>query len=211
MKRITEPADLSRRRACVLFGALGAGSLAGFGTRAATADAAAFRLAPWPAGGAAPDFHLTDTDGRARTLADYRGRVVVLFFGYLRCPDVCPSVLYRLALALRGLGARRREVEVVFVTLDPERDTAPSLGQYVRAFDERFVGLSGTAEEVDAAASRFFVHYARVKRGADYAVDHSTLLYVIDRTGRLRLIGGSDGPLDDLVHDLKLLADEAPR
>ncbi len=173
-------------------------------------EASALRLAQWPHGGASPDFSLVDQDGHPRTLADYRGRVVVVFFGFVHCPDVCPAALFRLALAMRQLGAQRAAVQVLFVTLDPQRDTVATLGPYVRAFDGQFAGLTGTAGQVDAAASRFFVQYARVGRGDRYSVDHSTLLYVIDRTGRLRAIGRSDGPTEDLVHDLRILAAETP-
>ena len=208
MTATAEPRCPRRRRLLALLAGFGAGLWA-TASRAGSGPAA-FRLPQWPHGGALPDFELTDQDGRARTLADYRGRLVVVFFGFVHCPDVCPAALYRLALAMRTLGPLRADVQVLFVTLDPERDTAAALGPYVRAFDARFVGLTGSVEQVDAAASRFFVQYARVRRGADYAVDHSTLLYVIDRTGRLRLLGRSDGPTDDLLHDLKVLADEAP-
>src|SRR4030095_6112122 len=107
------------------------------------------------------DFALTDADGKARTLADYRGKAVVVFFGYTQCPDVCPTTLVTLAEAMKKLGADADRVQVLFVTVDPERDTPALLSQYVPAFDPRFVGLSGDAAATERVAKEFKVIYQK--------------------------------------------------
>lgn len=177
---------------------------------ARAAAAAEFRLAQWPQRAQSPDFNLTDFDGRRRTLAGYRGRVVVVFFGFVQCPDVCPAQLVKLSAVLRRLGQLRRHVQVLFVTLDPERDTRQLLKAYVTGFDPRFVGLTGTNAEVQAAADDFYVEYARVRRGAGYTMDHSTSTFVLDAAGRLRLIGAMSNGIDDYVHDLAALSAGLP-
>jgi len=167
-----------------------------------------YRLTPWPPHAASPDFALVDTEGRARTLADYRGRVVVLFFGFVHCPDVCPAELFRLALVMKRLGSAAAHVQVLFVTLDPARDTRQVLKEYVSAFDARFVGLTGSDPQINRAAARFYVEYARVPTGADYTIDHSTSTFVLDAAGRLRLVAAAGAAVDDYAHDLALLAAE---
>jgi protein SCO1 len=167
-----------------------------------------FRLAVWPQRAESPALRLFDFDGRPRRLADYRGRVLVIFFGFVRCPDACPAELFKLALAMKRLGPLSEHMQVLFVTLDPERDTPQVLKSYVTAFDPRFVGLTGSAAQIDRAAMSFYVEYARVGRGADYAIDHSTSTFVLDAHGRLRLVGTLDTTVDDLVHDLRRVAAE---
>jgi protein SCO1/2 len=171
----------------------------------------AFRLMPWPSRAATPDFALIDTDGRMRTLEDYRGQVVVLFFGFARCPDVCPAELFKLALVMKQLGPAAARVQVLFVTLDPERDTRAVLKRYVTAFDNRFSGLTGSAAAIDRAAANFYVVYARVPTGTDYTIDHSASTFVVDRAGRLRLVGPPTAAVADYAHDLKLLVAEPER
>jgi len=178
---------------------------------AEAAPGAAFRLTPWPAHAATPDFALVDADGRTRTLEDYRGQVVVLFFGFVRCPDVCPAELFKLALVMKQLGPAAAQVQVLFVTLDPTRDTRAVLKRYVTAFDPRFDGLTGSAAAIDRAAANFYVVYARVPTGGDYTIDHSASTFVIDRAGRLRLVGPSTAAVADYAHDLKLLVAEPPQ
>lgn len=169
-----------------------------------------FRLAVWPQRTAAPVLRLLDLDGRLRGLADYRGRVLVIFFGFVRCPDACPAELFKLALAMKRLGPLGERVQVLFVTLDPERDTPQALRSYLTAFDPRFMGLTGDAADIDRAAMSFYVEYARVGRGADYTIDHSTSTFVLDARGRLRLVGTLETSVEDWVHDLRLLAAEPP-
>jgi protein SCO1 len=187
-------------------------AIQGLGTMNPAAEAAPppaeFRLAVWPQRAESPALRLFDFDGRPRRLADYRGRVLVIFFGFVRCPDACPAELFKLALAMKRLGPLSEHMQVLFVTLDPERDTPQVLKSYVTAFDPRFVGLTGSTAEIDRAAMSFYVEYARVGRGADYSIDHSTSTFVLDAHGRLRLVGTLDTTVDDLVHDLALVAAE---
>ncbi len=177
---------------------------------ALAATPADYRLAVWPPHAASPQFNLVGLDGAPRALADYRGRLVVVFFGFVQCPDACPAELFKLALALKQLGKAGDRVQVLFITLDPERDTPAVLESYVAAFDSRFVALTGTNAQIDAAAASFSVQYARVGTGTDYSIDHSTSTYVIDTAGRLRLIGGMKATAGDFAHDLRALAAAAP-
>jgi len=173
---------------------------------AAPSPPADFRLALWPQRAESPSLRLLDFDGRPRQLADYRGRVLVIFFGFVRCPDACPAELFKLALAMKRLGSLSERMQVLFVTLDPERDSQQVLKSYVTAFDPRFVGLTGSTVDIDRAAMSFYVEYARVGRGADYSIEHSTSTFVLDAHGRLRLVGTLDATVDDWVHDLSLVA-----
>lgn len=168
------------------------------------------RLAVWPQGAGSPAFELVDTGGVPRALRDYRGHIVVIFFGFLHCPDACPAGLFKLALVMKQLGQAAANVQVLFITLDPERDTPPSLRSYVSAFDPRFIGLTGTSAQIDRAASDFNVQYARVPTGDDYTIDHSTGIFVFDGVGRLRLVGAANSPVADFVHDIAALAAERP-
>jgi protein SCO1/2 len=168
------------------------------------------RLAVWPQGAGSPAFELVDTEGVPRTLHDYRGHIVVIFFGFLHCPDACPAGLFKLALVMKQLGQVAAQVQVLFITLDPERDTPPSLRSYVSAFDPRFIGLTGTSAQIDQAAGDFNVQYARVPSGNDYTIDHSTGIFVFDGGGRLRLIGTTNSAVADFVHGIAALAAERP-
>jgi len=153
------------------------------------------------------DFALTDHTGKARTLADYRGKVVVLFFGYTQCPDVCPTTLTELAEVMQRLGPDATKVQVLFATIDPERDTAELLRNYVPAFDPSFVGLYGDAAATARTAKEFKVVYQK-QPGATpstYTMDHSAGTFVFDAQGRLRLyVGYGQGP-DVFTHDIREL------
>jgi protein SCO1/2 len=151
---------------------------------------------------------LTDHTGRARTLADFRGKVVLLFFGFTHCPDVCPTTLADAAQAIKTLGADAERVQVLFVTVDPERDTKEVLASYVQAFDPRFLGLYGDAAATQRAAKEFRVYYEKRKTGEGYSVDHSAQTYVIDPRGRLRLFVRHDRIATDLPEDLRTLLKE---
>lgn len=135
----------------------------------------------------AKDFSLTDHTGQPRRLADFRGKAVTLFFGYTQCPDVCPTSLATMAEVLRQLGPDAAKVQVLFITVDPERDTPELLAQYVPAFDPTFLGLYGDLPATAAVARDFKVLYRKVGEGANYTVDHSAGTYVFDPGGRLRL------------------------
>jgi protein SCO1/2 len=157
----------------------------------------------------ATDFSLPDTSGKMRTLADYKGKVVVLFFGYTHCPDVCPTTMAELSQAMQQLGpADAKRVQVLFVTLDPERDTPALLGQYVPAFNPTFVGLRPANEaQLQKIAKDFRVYYAKVpgKTPDSYTMDHTAASYVFDPDGRLRLFARDGQGAGPWVHDIKLL------
>ncbi|MCL4769983.1 MAG: SCO family protein [Burkholderiaceae bacterium] len=155
----------------------------------------------------AGDFALTGHDGKPRTLADFRGKVVVVFFGYTQCPDVCPSTMTELAEVMQRLGPDADRVQVLFVTVDPERDTQELLSHYVPAFDKRFLGLYGDAAATERTAKTFKVFYQKVpgQTPGSYTVDHSAGSYVYDAEGKLRLfIKHGTGP-DPIAHDLRRL------
>lgn len=157
------------------------------------------------------ELSLTDTEGRRRTLADFRGKIVVLFFGFTQCPDVCPSTLAELAEVKRSLGADGERIQGVFVTIDPERDTPELLKAYVTTFDPSFVALRGDADETKKAAREFKVFYAKVpgKTEGSYTMDHTAGSYVIDADGHLRLFTRYGSGAQALADDLKLLLAEA--
>jgi protein SCO1/2 len=154
---------------------------------------------------------LTGHDGRPRTLADFRGKAVVLFFGYTHCPDVCPTTLADVAGALKSLGPDAARVQVLFVTLDPERDTREVLANYVPAFDPSFLGLFGDAAATQRVAKEFKIFYEkRPGRAPDaYTLDHSAQTYVLDGEGRLRLLLRQERIAQDLADDLRVLLKES--
>nr|WP_308605729.1 SCO family protein [Massilia sp. DJPM01] len=157
----------------------------------------------------ARDFALTDHNGKPRTLADFKGKVVVVFFGFTQCPDVCPTTMAEMAAVMKELGPKADQVQVLFVTIDPARDTQALLAQYVPAFDPRFLGLYGDLDATARVAKEFKVFYARVdgKTPGSYSMDHSAASYVFDRNGKVRLFvrhGNGAGPI---VHDIKQLLD----
>jgi protein SCO1/2 len=155
------------------------------------------------------EFALPDHTGTRRTLADFRGKVVVVFFGYTHCPDVCPTTLAELAGAMKKLGAEADKVQVLLITVDPERDTPAVLGSYVTAFDPRFLALRGDAAQTEQVAREFKVIYQKVsgKVPANYTMDHSAGTYVFDAQGRIRLYIGYGQGSEIFAHDIgRLLA-----
>lgn len=157
------------------------------------------------------DFHLTDQHGQARSLADFRGKVVVLFFGYTNCPDVCPTTLAELAAAMQQLGPDAAQVQVLFVTVDPEHDTADLLSKYVPAFNPSFLGLYGDAQATSQVAKEFKVIYQKVPGATpgSYTVDHSAGTYIFDPAGKLRLFVSYGQGTDVFVHDVRQLLRES--
>jgi protein SCO1 len=151
---------------------------------------------------------LTDHHGKPRKLDDFRGKVVVVFFGFTQCPDYCPTTLAELSSAIRTLGPDAERVQVLFVSVDPERDTKEALAKYVPAFDPRFLGLSGDMEATRRVAKEFKIYFEKRKTGESYAVDHSAQSYVIDPQGRLRLFVRHDRIASDLPADLRVLLNE---
>lgn len=154
-----------------------------------------------------PDFRLTDHNGTERALADFRGKVVTLFFGYTHCPDVCPTTLSDMAKALKELGPDAQRVQVLFVTVDPKRDTPELLKGYVPAFNPTFLGLYGDAVAT-AKVTKDFKIYAAERPGStpeSYTVDHSAQSMVFDTKGRLRLMLPYGTPGDKIASDLRIL------
>lgn len=153
---------------------------------------------------------LTDPQGRKRSLAEFKGKVVVVFFGFTQCPDVCPTTMAELAEVRRRLGADGQRVQGIFVTVDPERDTAQVLGEYVKALDPSFIGLRGSVEEVTQAARDFKVFFQKVptKDGKSYTMDHTAGSYVFDPQGKARLFLRYGMDVDAWVADFKQLLQE---
>jgi protein SCO1/2 len=165
-------------------------------------------------------FDLTDHTGRRRTLADFRGKVVLMFFGYTNCPDACPLALAEMAQVVKQLGPAGDGVQGLFITVDPERDTAERLAAYVPAFDPSFLGLRGSTSETQQVASEFKIFFqAQKARASDhsshgaehgsYMVDHSTGIYAFDRQGRVRLhFSASSRTVERMIRDVELLLEQ---
>lgn len=157
----------------------------------------------------APDFSLPATDGGELTMREYRGKVVVLGFGFTTCPEVCPVTLATLAAARKQLGDDARDVQVVWITVDPERDDAKRLGDYVTAFDASFVGGTGSEEQLVAVRKEYGVQAAKVEKdGQPYSYSHSAFTWLIDRHGKLRALMPYGHSAADFAHDLRLLLAE---
>jgi protein SCO1 len=159
----------------------------------------------------ARQLNLTDADGRPRTLADFKGKVPIVFFGYTQCPDVCPTTLADVAAVKKKLGADGDKVVGVFVTIDPERDTAQVLKAYVGSFGPDFVALRGNPEQTQAATREFKVFFAKVpgKTDGSYTMDHTANSFVFDPQGRVRLAERYGVGADALAQDVKALLDGA--
>ena len=154
---------------------------------------------------AAPDFSVLGSDGTALTLSRYRGKVVLLGFGYSSCPNVCPVTLAVLAQAHRKLADLASQVQVIYLTVDPERDSAERLKQYLAAFDPTFVGGTGTAAQMAAVRASYGVTAQKVGSGSDYGIAHSSFVYLITRDGKLRALMPFGHKADDYVHDISML------
>lgn len=157
--------------------------------------------------GYAKEFALTDHNGKPRTLADFKGKVVVVFFGFTHCPDVCPTTMAEMAGVMQQLGSQADKVQVLFITLDPERDTQQLLAQYVPAFHPGFLGLVGDKAATEKVAKEFRVFYQKVpgKEAGSYTMDHTAGSYVFDPQGRIRLFIRHGQGIEPIVHDLKIL------
>lgn len=150
---------------------------------------------------------LPDISGRQRTLADFKGQAVVVFFGFTHCPDVCPTTMAELAAVKKALGEDGKRLQAVFVTVDPERDTPELLKAYMAGFDPSFIALRGTVEQTQALAKSFKAYFQKVpgKEPGSYSVDHTAGAYVFDPEGRLRLFVRYGQPVEAWVADLKRL------
>jgi protein SCO1/2 len=185
--------------------------LGGCEREAPARPAVAFKSTDITGASYAQGFELPDATGTVRTLRDFRGKVVVVFFGYTQCPDVCPTTLARIAEVRRLLGEPGTRVQAVFISVDPERDTPEVLQAYMRAFDDSFVALRGTAEQTAQVARHFKVIYQKVpgKDPGSYSMDHSAASYVFDPAGQVRLYLRHNVDVKDMAQDLKALLDGA--
>jgi protein SCO1 len=155
---------------------------------------------------ASPDFHLSDVNGKARSLADFRDKVVLVFFGYTHCPEVCPTTLADLAQVMRRLGPDAKNVQVIFVTLDPERDTPQVLAKFVPYFDPSFIGLHGDAQATAQAAQSFGVSYRKhIEKDGNYTIDHTDSTYLVGRGGKPLWMSRYGERADFLVADIRRL------
>jgi protein SCO1/2 len=185
--------------------------LLGTGLTSAAPQSEAVKAAPLKAGVlspvmAAPELKLHGTDGKALNLASYRGKVVLLAFGFSSCGEVCPITLATLAGARKKLGDQAANVQVVYVTVDPERDDAARMKKYLASFDATFVGGVGSRAEIDAAQKSYGISSTKqVYADGNYTIGHSSSIYMIDRAGGLRAVMPYGHTVDDFVHDLKIL------
>jgi protein SCO1/2 len=181
----------------------------GLGLSACSKEAAApsFKAIDLTGADYARDFSLKDTEGKVRTMADFKGKVVVLFFGYVQCPDVCPTTMTEMAQVKQQLGSDGDKLQVVFVTVDPARDTPEVLKAYMGAFDPSFVALIPTPEELAVTAKDFKVYFKKVegKTPTSYSMDHSAASFVYDTEGRLRLYARYGTGVEPMVSDVKAL------
>ena len=175
-------------------------------------SAAAFAAAPALKAGTfeppstAPEFTLQGTDGQPLRLARFRGKLVALVFGFTHCPEVCPTTLATLAAARKALGPDSAALQVVYITVDPERDALPGMRDYLAAFDKSFVGGTGTPETLAALFKAYGVTAVKVPTaGGGYAMNHSSSIYLIDREGKLRAVMPYGHDAKDFVHDVRLL------
>lgn len=161
----------------------------------------------------ARELQLPDIDGRSRSLADFKGKVVVVFFGFTQCPDVCPTTMAELAQVKKALGPDGDKVQGVFVTVDPDRDTPELLKAYLGSFDPSFVALRGSAEQLKATAQEFKVYYAKVpgKTPESYTMDHTAASFLFDTEGRIRIFSRYGSGAEALTQDIQALLAEAKR
>ncbi len=198
------------RRALLLAGAAALAGLAGCDGQLPGSAKPVFKAIDITGAEYARTLQLSDPDGQLRTLADYKGKVVVVFFGFTQCPDVCPSTMAELAEVKRSLGADGARVQGIFVTIDPARDTAELLKAYAANFGPDIVGLRGTPEQTVAVAKEFKVFFNKVpgKTDTSYTMDHTAGSYVFDAKGRVRLFTRHGTGAQALADDLKLLLAE---
>jgi protein SCO1 len=190
----------------IIFAALMAGlvfSLAGCGEQG---EKPVFKLTDVTGASFGKTLELSDHNGQRRTLADFKGKVVAVFFGFTHCPDVCPTTLVEMANVRKELGGDAGRLQVLFVSVDPERDTAEVLKRYVPAFHPSFLGLTGNADEIARAAKEFKIYYQKQKLpSGGYTMDHSAGTYILDDEGRLRLFAQYGAGAPTLLHDIRQL------
>ncbi|MDM0105080.1 SCO family protein [Variovorax sp. J22R24] len=185
----------------------GVAAIAGVNLAACTESKPSFNAVDITGADYAKDFSLTDAEGRVRTMADFKGRAVVLFFGYVQCPDVCPTTMSEMAQVKQQLGADGDKLQVLFVTVDPARDTPEVMKAYMGAFDPSFVALIPTPDQLAAMTKDFKVYFKKVdgKTPTSYSMDHSAASFVYDPQGRLRLYARYGAGVPAMVSDIKAL------
>jgi protein SCO1/2 len=169
------------------------------------ADEGALKAGTFDPPRAAPDFTLRGSDGAELRLSHYRGKVVILGFGFTSCPEVCPTTLATLAQARKKLGAQADDVQVVYVTVDPERDDVTRLAKYLGSFDPTFIGGTGTDQQLAAVRKDFGIGATRKTSGDSYTFSHSSYTYLIDRQGLMRALMPYGQSPDDYAHDVRIL------
>lgn len=157
--------------------------------------------------GIGKDLEITDTIGKLRTINDYKGKITLVFFGFTQCPDVCPTALFQLAQAIESLGDDADKVQVLMVSVDPDRDTPEILSEYVAAFDSSFKGLVGTHEQLQKTARSFKAFYQKVPGSSPdhYTMDHSASFYLFDDKAKVRVLISGATPADEIAADIKKL------
>jgi protein SCO1/2 len=157
----------------------------------------------------APDFKLKGSDGSEVSLDRYRGKIAIVVFGFTSCPVVCPTTLRTLAEARKTLGAEAGQLQIVYITVDPERDDPERMRAYLATFDPTFIGLTGTKEELETVRKAYGIFANRESLGESYSFSHSSYAYLVDRDGRLRALMPYGQKSDDYVHDVRILLKEA--
>lgn len=192
-------------------GVLALGLLGGCGPGEGKAAAARFRGLNVTGVNYGRGFELPDAQGKVRTLGEFQGKLVMVFFGFVQCPDVCPTALARAVEVRELLGEAGTRLQVIFITVDPERDTPDILHAYATAFAPDFIALRGDAQQLRRTADEFRVFYRQAPGSSPehYTMDHTAQSYVFDPAGRLRLVFGHNQSAQDIAHDLRLLLDEA--
>ena len=203
--------SMNKRHTLRLLAWTGLAAVAGTALTACTDRKPSFNAVDITGADYAKGFTLADADGRQRTLADFKGKVVVMFFGYAQCPDVCPTTMTEMAQVKQQLGSDGDKLQVLFVTVDPERDTPAVMKAYMGAFDPAFVALIPTPEQLAALAKDYKVYYKKVegKTPTSYSMDHSAASFVYDTEGRLRLYARYGAGVPAMVSDLKTLLKSA--
>lgn len=153
------------------------------------------------------DLNMIDTSGHKKTLADFKGKVLLIFFGYTQCPDVCPTAMAQAAQAVEILGDKAKDVEVIMISVDPDRDTPEILSAYVQAFDPNFIGLTGSHEQLEKTAKSFKAFYTKeaTPNPKHYAINHTSAFYLMDKQGDSRALLGPTLTPEEMAHDIELL------
>lgn len=151
--------------------------------------------------------NMVDTSGKPKNLADFKGKVLLIFFGYTQCPDVCPTAMAQAAQAVELLGDKAKDVQVIMISVDPDRDTPEVLNSYVHAFDPNFIGLTGSHDQLDKTARSFKAFYTKEPTASPnhYAINHTSAFYLMDKNGDARALLGPTLTPEEMAHDIELL------